>query len=183
MKIIVVDAETNGLFGAPFAVGAVLFETESRSVLSTFSGRGPLVGEPVDFVRINVVGAVASLPEYKSNAQLRVAFWQWFSANKNDCKIFADVGYPVEALWFRLCQEDMGAEWGGPYPLHDVATLFLAAGLDDNLDRAEFVKGAYDTTTAHNPMSDAMVSAYSVALLFDQLRLVTPNASATGAEE
>lgn len=171
MKIIVVDVETNGLFGAPFAVGAVVFDTDTQGTLTAFSGRGPIIGEVDTFVLEKVIHAVSDLPQFISNAQLRVAFWQWFTAHKDGCKIFADVAYPVEAQWFRLCQEDMGVTWGGPYPLHDVATLLLACGVDDNIKRVEYAGNPMgDEFKDHNPLHDATISAHVVSRLLRQLK-------------
>jgi len=170
MKILVVDVETNGLFGMPFAVGALVFDTDTLNTLTSFCGRGPVVGEPVEFVNMHVLPAVTGLPEYQSNAQLRLAFWQWYKTNCNGCKVFADVGYPVESLWFRVCQADVGDSWGGPYPLHEIATLLLATGIDDDISRNEFADNPLgDTFEQHNPMHDAIVSAHVVAKCFNKL--------------
>jgi hypothetical protein len=42
------------------------------------------------------------------------------------------VGVPVEARLFRECIEDDSEtrKYQGPYPLHDLATIFLMNGLD-----------------------------------------------------
>ena len=44
----------------------------------------------------------------------------------------AECAWPVEASFLLKCVRDDQEDrtWKGPYPLHDVATLLLAAGMD-----------------------------------------------------
>ena len=166
MKILCFDVETNGLLGQAFAVGACLIDFNTGKIESTFEGRAPILGDPVQFVKDNVLDKVKRLPEYKSVALLRMAFWEWYKEHDTGALVFADFGYPVETGFLRLCQEDTGEVWAGAFPLHEVATLLSAKSLDPDIERAKYVDDLipenFTQVGAHNPLFDAIASAYTV---------------------
>lgn len=164
MKILSLDVESNGLHGEPFAVGAVILDTETLAVVSSFAGRAPIVGNIDDYVAQNVMPAVKSIPKIANARELRQGFWLWYKLVEVEA-VFADVGYPVEVRFLSLCQREVEDFWGGPYPLHEVATLLFAAGIDPDINRVEFVGDLLPKMEglAHNPLTDATVSAYCVA--------------------
>ena len=156
MNIFSVDAETNGLYGDVWAIGAVVLSPDGKMV-DSFSGQveNPVITD--QWVLTNIVPYV-SLPKYKSARELRDAFWSFWMKNKATCLAIADYAYPVESNLFRLCiNDDVSRTWDGPYPLHEVATLLYAAGIDPNISREEF-SGMYHLTK-HNPLDDAYLSA------------------------
>ena len=158
------DAETNGLYGDVWAIGAVTLtqapdqrETEAAVV---FSGQldPDVVTDPWTWA--NVVPHV-DLPRYDTREHLLDAFWDTWLAHSAASRsvAVADCGYPVETGLYRACVElAPEVRWNqGPFPLHELSTWLLAAGLDPELDRREYV-GRTDLV-CHNPVADALVQA------------------------
>lgn len=159
------DAESNGLHGPAFAVGAVLVRADGI-VLDEFNGRATIRGPVDEWVEKNVLGSIRDweADKYPGYKALRTAFWQWFSKNRARTDWFlTDNGYPVEHRFLIQCQEDdlKARYWQHPYPVIDVATLLLQAGVKPLTGKAQFVakdmKGV--AVKRHNPRSDAYVSA------------------------
>lgn len=157
MKIISLDCETDGLYGPIIAIGAVLWEN-GQTV-----GFGRRVSWEPDsaWVLENVWPQCKDLPQTISPLG---AFASWWAANKRDALVIADVGVPVEARLFRdMVAGSFMGEFDGPYPLHEVATLLLAAGVDPDIDRETYAfdGGVPDVSIVgdpHNPVFDARVS-------------------------
>ena len=122
------DAETDGLYGAVWAIGAVV-QTHDGVEIARFAGQVDPSDLTDGWVRENIAAHI-KLPRS-----------------------------PVESGLFRACVEDSPAErtWEGPYPLHEVATLLLAAGIDPDIDRVEF--SGLTGLTKHNPIDDSLASA------------------------
>ncbi|CAO5232504.1 hypothetical protein [Frankia sp. AgKG'84/4] len=162
-----VDAETNGLYGQVWAIGAVLLDPATRAVTATFAGQISPGEVTDDWTRRNVV-PVVHLPLYPSRAELLEAFWAFWERHGGrgrDVEAVADIQTPVEAGLFRACvQRDRELrEFAGPYPLHELASALWMAGLDPDLDRREFC-GRPDLV-AHDPVADATVAALCWAKL------------------
>lgn len=156
-----VDAETDGLYGAVWAVGATLYDEEGREI-DRFGGMvdpSKLVLRD-EWVKENVLPHV-NLETYDSHRSLRDAFWAFWVKNRDGATAIADVGSPVESGLFRACVEDDPSEriWSGPYPLHEVATALLCAGVDPDIDRIEYSGVDPSAVRKHNPVDDAIVSA------------------------
>lgn len=163
--ILCFDVECNGLHGAAFAVGAVLLSSRG-AVRETFLARAPLDAPPMPWVQENVLPALADVPETHPTARaMRDAFWAWFADRKaqKGTLVVVDCGWPVEARFLAACVDDVPHEraFVGPYPLHEVASLRLAAGMDPFGGRAEDVLSASERAAhrAHHPAYDALVSA------------------------
>lgn len=156
-KIFSVDAETDGLYGEVWAIGAAVVE-DGKSTVEVFGAQidPAIVSDP--WVRENVVPVVA-LNVLESRAALLNAFWGFWMEHRDGSVAVADVGTPVEAGLFRACValDPAGRQWNGPYPLHEVATALLLAGVDPDVDRREYC-GRTDLV-AHNPVHDALASA------------------------
>ena len=156
MRYFSFDAETDGLYGEAFAIGAVWMDEDGR-ILEKFAGQCIAPGIASEWVRENCLPHLVRLPEYPSRAALREAFWQFYMHCREGSVIIADVPYPVEAQLLRTCVEENLEErcFQGPYPLVDVASMLFARGLDPDTDRQEF--SGY-TGSAHNPLDDAIAS-------------------------
>jgi hypothetical protein len=156
MKIIVFDCESNGLHGEIFAIGAVCVEDDDYS---TFQGVAPYP-EPLDeWVAEHVIPHLGEMPKYESALALRNAFWQWLQRNKPNALIVADFGVPVEARLLADCQkDDPSREWDHPYPLHELGTLLLAAGVNPDISREEFADYKRPNAPKHNPLHDAQIA-------------------------
>lgn len=163
----VVDVESNGLHGQSFAVGAVVVNADGVEV-DRFCARTPIIGDVDEFVMEQVLPAMSAIPVTHDDPGAMVeAFVKWFEAI-GDVDLFVDVGYPVETTFF------IGTSLFGfaPYPVHEVATLFLAASFDPDCDRAVFAReSGYPeeivllTGEKHDPVADARASASCVLIL------------------
>jgi hypothetical protein len=155
MKIFCFDAETDGLYGQVWAIGAVVL---GDGDVARFGAQvdPAVVTDP--WVRKAVV-PVVDLPRFSSRDDLLNGFWAFWLAHKDGADCVADVGHPVESGLFRACVElDLPARrWDGPYPMHELATALLMAGVDPDVDRREYC-GAADLVR-HHPVDDAMASA------------------------
>lgn len=160
-----VDAESDGLYGNIFAIGAVVVNAFTGISVAEFSGRIADIDENVtdEWVTTNIVPLVRDLPVFsggRSDYQsLRKAFWKFWMEWKDKCLCISDFGAPVEAFLFRMCVSDSQQKrmWNGPYPLHELGTGLLLAGIDPDIDRLELCK--LEGLKKHNPLDDAKMIA------------------------
>mgnify|MGYP003529634433 CR=1 len=71
-----------------------------------------------------------------------------------------ECGWPVEASFLSACiRDDAFRNWDGPYPMREIASIMLAAGMDPmaTYEREESEK------PAHEPLADARQSARLLA--------------------
>lgn len=167
MKILSVDAETNGLHGQPFAIGAIV--THDDGVHALYETRCAIDG-PVDpWVAANVLPALTTVDMFPGDANpyplMLASFAAWFDAHKDGAVVIAHVGVPVEARLFADMVHVLGRDpFSGPFPLHDLATLLYAAGHDPlSADAYRTAHGlrmaaAYEAMSPHNPLYDAAVA-------------------------
>lgn len=154
--ILVFDVESNGLHGEGFAVGWVVVHdqetvAEGIAVSRTHDPLTPWVVEHV----------LPALPRWthETEKDVRDRFWGvWIDCCRQGPTLMAaDVAWPVEARFLAACVDDHRAEreWDGPYPLVDIASVRLAAGLDPLAE----VERLPNELPAHNPLADARQSA------------------------
>lgn len=155
------DAETDGLYGPVWAIGALVYAREF-GLGATFAGQieptEDVVTDP--WVRENIV-PVVDLPKYESREALLNAFWDFWITHKDISIALADCGAPVEAGLFRACIELDPANrmWQGPTPLHELATALLLAGYDPwETNRRELAERS-DVLIQHDPVDDALAAA------------------------
>jgi hypothetical protein len=162
----VFDVEANGLHGEGFAVGWVLQCCEGEIISEGFSSASVFMGENVDpWVAENVLPHLPA-PTHETCEQVRSVFWAaWLAAKAQGATLWADCGWPVEANFLSACvADDKNRAWEGPYPLHEIATVFEMAqmGATEKHERL-------DGETEHHPTGDARQSA---RLLFKALKRV-----------
>lgn len=155
-KVFSFDAETDGLYGKVWAIGAVVFESSIE--VARFEGQISPDELENEWVRESIVPYV-NLPMFENALLLREAFWNFWMTHKQGAVCIADFGSPVESGLFRKCVEDelQTRQWDGPYPLHEVATMLFAANVDPDIDRLAFTE--MQGMVKHNPVHDAVVSA------------------------
>lgn len=163
----VFDVESVGLHGEGFAVGWVVVDARGTEVEARREACPPDAAAGEEGVR----GWVrASCPAFESRhatpAEVRAAFWErWLDWRAAGAGLAADCAWPVEARFLAACVDDdpKARGWAGPYPLHDVATLRVAAGLDPLATSGRLP----NELPAHDPLADARQSA---RLLLEALR-------------
>ena len=158
------DAETNGLWGQAFAIGAIVFDEKGQEI-TRFIGRLPDTVVTDEWVRENVLPQLTSVPvTHASYDELLTAFAAYYLANKEGADIVVHMGVPVEAkIFIDMHQKGLIGDWDGPYPLYDVSGNLQAAGTDPtSVDK--FVKdnslsvGEFEGGT-HNPLYDSAAAA------------------------
>jgi len=156
------DAEPNGLLGQPFAIGAVKTSTPDAGI-QVYCGRCPIDG-PVDpWVAENVLPGLADVPETAgSYPDLLADFARWYDRHSPGAIVIAHVAWPVEAGLLRDMITVLGRDpFSGPFPLHEVASLLLAAGADPaSVDGYNAAHGldlgeAFGGLGPHHPLYDA----------------------------
>ena len=156
---LVIDVESIGLHGEGFAVGWVVINREGFTYSEGLYCCSPDQARGMESNRLWVLENIPPLePTHPTARTVRDAFWQvWMTWKAQGAVIVADCAWPVEANFLRACiNDDLPArEWEGPYPLHDMASLFLARG-QDPLATRERLPGEQP---AHDPLRDARQSA------------------------
>lgn len=163
-KLFSFDAETNGLWGQAFAIGALVYD-ENGAEIGRFVGRLPDTEVTDGWVRENVLPKITDIPvTHQSYDALLADFAAFYKANKDGADVVVHMGYIVEARILRdLHDKGLIGDWDGPYPLYDVSGNLQAAGADPtsvdkfaaehNLLVDEFAGGT------HNPLYDSAVAA------------------------
>jgi len=157
-----VDAETDWLYGATFAIGVTVRWLGQE--IARFVGRCPYTGAN-GYVIEKILPAVEQLPmNFNSSEELEEAFWVFWLQHRENALPVAHCASPVETGLFRRCVErDLTArEWNGPYPaIHDVASLLALLGEPADSVDAYVSKWQLEVPQGqvHDPFYDAVVSA------------------------
>lgn len=172
MNTLAFDAETDGLWGPVFAIGAVVFDPSGKEV-DRFVGRARrAVTNP--WVVANVLPQLTRVPvTAESLEQLSGHFANFYLRHKDTSEVVSHWGYICEARVLR----DMRAngfigEWDGPAPLFDVSGNLQAAGYDPgSVDKYAALHGLTPSQEefgggVHNPLYDAAV----IARVYQHLR-------------
>lgn len=158
-RYLVFDVESIGLHGEAFAVGWVVIDGEGNELDYGFGSCPPENARGSDEDRAWVQQNCPPLPwDCSTPAEVRSVFWRaWKREKANGAVLVADCAWPVEARFLAACIDVDVAErkWLGPYPLHDVATARLAAGLDP----LATVERRPNEEPKHHPTCDARQSA------------------------
>lgn len=166
MYIFSFDVESDGLYGEGFAFGAVVMDQHGQEIAS--AEVCCVEGVHDAWVKENVLPHVADMNQSASREEVRRAFWDFYMTWKDQCRIFADVAYPVDAYFLRQCAQENHGEWDAPYPLLDVASVLLACGVDPLIDGAIYTNSTGDN---HHPLFDARVSARKLVRLIGENKL------------
>lgn len=156
----VFDVESVGLHGDVFSYGYVVVENAPQMKVvdrgSLSAGRSDAQGTAADHEWVS-----ANVPPCRrvtsSSIALRDAFWaDWAYWRTQGAVMAADLLWPAEARFLQACIDDEPSRQAdAPYPLIDVASVMLAAGMDPiaSYDRlpSELPK--------HDPVADAAQSA------------------------
>lgn len=159
----VFDCESIGLHGQCFWVGYVVVDQDGRELESGEWACPPENAygseDNMEWVRHNVPNLLKPGEHGGSRpADIREPFWQrWLHWKAQGAMMAADVAWPVEARFLLDCVmgDFNGREWDGPYPLVDIASVRLAAGMDP----LETLPRRHDELPVHNPVQDARQSA------------------------
>lgn len=166
MKVFSFDAESNGLWGTAFAIGAIVYD-EGGIEIARFVGRLPDTAVTDKWARENVLPNTADIPVTHSYEALLASFAEFYMKHKVNADIIAHMGVPVEAklLWDMHSKGFIG-NWDGPYPFLDVATALKAKGedptsVDKYNERHGLMAGRPEAEglATHHPLYDSVAAA------------------------
>lgn len=161
------DAETDGLWGRPFALGALVYDEQGNEI-SRFAARLPDDVVTNEWVKGNVLPALEGVEVTHTKLRDMLGdFAKYYLQEKEDRNVIVHMGVPVESGVLRgMHSKGMIGDFDGPYPLIDVAGHLQMAGEDPTSPDAYVKKhGLYIPTDfageTHNPLYDSEV-AYRV---------------------
>lgn len=166
----VFDVESVGLHGDAFAVAWCVVDRDGKDLGSAcyWTNSGRVDGDPEGRAWVEANVTVPSVGHVRSAHEMRSRFWEaWEQTKRSEGILVADCAWPVEARFLLACIEDDidSRRWSGPYPLHDLASIRLAAGLDPLACEERLPL----ELPAHNPLADARQSA---RLLIEALNIL-----------
>lgn len=154
----VFDVESIGLHGETFAYGFVVVKADGTLVADGSAACPPGTANGSEEGRIWVAQNCPRLSWTCVDPwDLRQLFWHyWLEWKAKGAVLMADCQWPVEARFLIACIDDSPDErgWSGPYPMHELASFMVAAGLDP--------MATYDRLPdepQHDPLGDARQSA------------------------
>lgn len=170
-KIFCFDAESNGLAGEAFAIGAVVMDWEGQ-MLDQFSALTEIESVTDPWVKENVLPHLSELRPFNSKKDLRDSFWQFYLKHKENALCLVDCGVPVESNLIQACilDDPEARTFVAPYPLYDLSSFLLTVNLDPiDLHRKTFVQKS--ELVDHNPLADATASALTLVKLVKDYHL------------
>lgn len=159
MFLMIVDAESNGLYGEILSVAAIVLDDQYLEIDCYYAERDLSRIETIDpWVTENVVPLFNQEHVYQSEAELLEHFWGFWMKYQGQVTAMADVSYPVEANLFRKCIEKNLPErrFLGPFPFLDLSTFLLAKGYDPLVDRQRLIDQPIGEQ--HNALVDVRVA-------------------------
>lgn len=160
-KILSLDAETNGLYGDAFSIGAILMDKETGKEEKRFLARCPIFEEIDPFVRDNVLPQMESIiTTNPTDTSMLADFIDFFQENKENADVIVHMGCPVEAKLF-IDAVDMGfmGPFDGPYPLVDIATYQEIWDKVDSYNKKHGIVVPDCQGGTHNPLYDCYAAA------------------------
>lgn len=156
-KIFSLDAETNGLWGTAFAIGAVVKEADGSE--KTFIGRCPIEGTPIEWVSENVLPQMEGIPvNYPTYRAMLEGFFAFYMENKEGSDIIVHVGFPVEARLF-IDAHNFGilGDWDAPFPLIDISAFPEIGASVDSYNESHGLKSRIPDLNGgtHSPLYDS----------------------------
>lgn len=154
----VFDVESIGLHGEGFAVGYVVIDrhgfrkAEELYACPPYNAQGSMEGRSWVGQNVPKMDATCHMP-----SEVRARFWaDWLSWKEQGAVLVADCQWPVEARFLINCVDDdrEHREWQGPYPLHELASFMVAAGMDPMATYERL-----PDEPQHDPLGDARQSS------------------------
>lgn len=166
-KFMVFDVESIGLHGEGFAVAWVVVDRAGNRLEEGCMSCDPAKCKGTDEGRAWVAENVPPLEITSPTKQhLWNTFWfVWQHWKSHGAVLVADCAWPVEANFLSACvrQNPAEREWQGPYPLHDLASVLLARGIEALPTSSRLP----DELPVHHPLMDARQSARMLLLMLN----------------
>lgn len=161
------DVESIGIHGQAFAVAGGVYDRDGNALHEFAYHCHPERADGEFSDREWVVANVTTHSQSfrcSSPKVVRTSFWcEWLEAKEKwpGITMAVECGWPVEARFLIACIDDDRGErnWEGPYPLQEIATFMIAAGLDPMATYARLRR----ELPAHEPLADSRLSARLLA--------------------
>ena len=156
--IISIDAETDGLWGRPFAIGAIVYLKGEE--VDRFYAALPHTVVKDAWVKENVLPTLDPKNiTHKSYEDMLESFSEFYNENKGALPLW-HMGHIVEAFLFRECVRlEFVGPWDAPYTPIEVSETLRLKGFDpasvDNYLKLENINIKGNT---HNPLYDCEVA-------------------------
>ena len=157
------DAETDGLWGNPFAIGMIIYEVIVGKLekIEEVSWRLPNSVVKNDWVIANVLPTLDFTVTHESYEEMLKDFSEKYMSEK-DATVIWHMGHIVESHLFReLHRLGFIGDWDAPYVPIEVSALLAAAG--EKPDSVDYYVEKYNiekpTGSTHNPLYDCEVTA------------------------
>lgn len=159
-KKMAIDAETNGLWGNAFCIGAQIWEDGNK--ISEIALRLPDTFVTNNWVKENVLPELINFPITHNNYKEMLAdFATWYLENKEDTIVLWHMGHVVEAWLFReMVTLGLIGEFEAPYcPIEVSETLRLYGYAPDSVDTyAKDYNITAEYASTHNPLYYAEIA-------------------------
>ncbi|WP_347256356.1 hypothetical protein [Anaerostipes sp. PC18] len=167
-KILSIDAETNGLYGDAFAIGAILMDKETGKEEKRFLARCHIYGDVDPFVRENVLPQMKTIENtHLHYGRMLIDFIDFFKENKENADVIVHMGVPVEAKLFIDAERyNFMGPFDGPYPLVDIAAYPEIWDSVDGYNAKHRIEVPDCDGGTHNPLYDC----YAAALAYRHVR-------------
>ena len=165
MNILSIDAETDGLWGRSFWIGAVLYSEEGEFLdeinVAIHPSRLKINDE---WVRENVVPLVSEVDgvEYADHSrEMLEKFAEFYNKYREESTVLWHMGHIVEAQLFRdLYSNDLIGQWDAPYTPIEVSQVLREAGeKPDSVDDYLEDNGIEVEGSPHDPVYDCKAAA------------------------
>lgn len=150
------DAETNGLWGEAFSIGAIV-TNEKGELIDSFIGRCPINGEVDSFVKENVLPKLEGVEvNYSSYDEMLIDFIKFYMAYKQDKTVLVHMGLPVEAkILLDAHKKGFIGDWDAPYPLVDISAIPEIGTSPDSYNSDNGIEIPECEGETHNPLYDS----------------------------
>lgn len=182
-KIISIDVESDGLYGRPFAIAAVVYEYETEyfvpgsigsdgirhrtgekrhwKEIERFSKRLPDGAVKNEWVKENVLPAISGVRVTHNHYEDMLSDFATFYHGHKDGTVLWHMGHVVEAFLFRECVR-LGfiGEFEGPYTPIEVSMTLREHGYDPSSIDAVMTSSDIEKPlgSSHDPLYDCIVA-------------------------
>jgi len=162
----VLDVESNGLYGQPFCIGAVMMNWGGRVMTKTQFMRCEIDEVEDEWVLEHVIPRIKHINvTYDNLDELCTHFIEWYQFWSGDRKvpIYVDAGFPVDYAFLyhvgKVANRD-GINWESPYPVYDISSILAAKGVDPDINREEYASPMIGLASGRkrDPVWDAELS-------------------------
>ena len=159
-KLVFFDAETDGLYGDFISVGMLAVDENGEEIEREYCGiKKENLQLKDEWTIANVLPRIGEYCDCENESELLDRVWAFWMKYREDAYAIADVPYPVECRLFQKCVEKDLKEraMSAPYPLLDLSSILLAAGVDPLASRIDLMP-ENTAGNVHNAIFDVEMS-------------------------